>query len=137
MKRDVFNCKNLRKENLNSEFKQNVPSFVDIKYESYILIPINSLSHLRLKWSKISKLFEKESNRSNFKKLSVKANIIIEINSIDDLEFIYRFSEWIPEHWDLELRFDSTYLKFNIRLNTILINYPVSLELIMISFIIY
>ena len=86
----------------------------DTKHESYILIPMNSLSHLWLKWSKIINLFEKESNMLNFKKLSVKANIIIEINYIDDLEFVYRFSEWIPEHWNLKLRFDSTYLKFNI-----------------------
>ena len=114
MKLDAFNGKNLRKENLNTEFTQNAPSLADTKHESYILIPMNSLSHLRLKWSKIINLFEKESNRLNFKKLSVNANIIIEINDIDDLEFVYRFSEWIPEHWNLELRFDSTYLKFNI-----------------------
>ena len=109
-KLDSFNCKNLRKDNLTTKFTQDVLSFMDIKHESYILTPINSLSHLRLKWSKFTNLFEKESNKLNFKKLYLNANVIIELNSINDLEFVYQFSEWILEHWNFELRFDSTYV---------------------------
>ena len=80
----------------------------DLDNESCILIPKNNLSYIKLFLRDISYILENEFNVVNFKSLSLKAKIIIEISSMDDLTEINKLKEYFPERSELTISYSDT-----------------------------
>ena len=106
---DKITGDNFRKDILAKKFTSVDISLTELKKERYILIPKNSLSSLRLEMNNIAKLFKNEINQSKFRTLLSNTNIVIILKSSEDLKdfkSLRNFSEYIPEHTNLELNDD-------------------------------
>ena len=80
----------------------------DLKNESCILIPKNNLSCIRLRLKDISNIFENEINVANFKSLSSKTKIIIELSSVNSLAELNKLKEYFSNNSELEIKFSPT-----------------------------
>ena len=96
--------KNLWKEVLPSEstFK-NIP-LNEINWDSYFLIPKNSLNYVKLDCNQISNILKIKINEEGFKSLSTNAKITIQLRTMMDLESFDKFYEFVPEHAELEFK---------------------------------
>ena len=80
----------------------------DLKVDDCILIPKNNLSYIKLNLKNFANILENEINIANFKSLSLKTKIIIEICSMEDLAELNKLKEYFPEHSELEIDFSDT-----------------------------
>ena len=101
---------NLRKQILTTQFTPSDLSLAVLSNEEYAIIPKNSLNHIRLTWNSIPCLLRNETNKLNFKLLSPKTKIIITLDSMYDFEVLNKFSEFVPDHSELELNNEYTNL---------------------------
>ena len=99
---------NLKKENLTTKISLEDLSLDDLNNESCILIPRNNLLCIKLNLRDMYKIFENEINVRNFKSLSLKTKIIIEISTIKELVELNKLKEYIPEHSELAIYFSNT-----------------------------
>ena len=106
-----IHVENLKKENLTTKTPLEGLSLADLKNESCILIPRNNLSWIKLILSDIPNIFENEINVRNFKSLSFKTKIIIEISSMNDLVKLNKLKEYFPEHSELAISYSLTKIK--------------------------
>ena len=98
-----IHVENLKIENLPTKITLEDLSLDDSNSESYILIPKNNLSCIKLNLEYISNLFENEISVTEFKSLSLKTKIIIENCSMDDLAELNKLKEHFPEHSELAI----------------------------------
>ena len=101
-------ARNLKKENLTTKIALEGLSLDDLNNESCILIPKNSLSGIQLDLRDTSSIFANEISVKNFKSLSSKTKIIIELSSMDDLAKLNKIKEYFPEHSELKIGFPDT-----------------------------
>ena len=96
--------KNLWKEVLTSKstFK-NIP-LNEINWDSYFLIPKNSLNYVKLDCNQISNILKIKTNEEGFKSLSTNTKITIQLRTMMDLESFDKFYEFVPDHAELEFK---------------------------------
>ena len=105
---EEIHAENLKKENLDTKTPHEGLSLNDLKNESCILISRNNLSCIKLNIKKIVYIFENEISVTNFKSLSLKTKIIIEIFSMNDLALLNELKEYFPEHSELAIDYSDT-----------------------------
>ena len=76
--------------------------------ESCILIPRNNLSCIQLDLIDFANIFENIINVANFKSLSFKTKIIIQLSSMNDLAELNKLKEYFPEHSELKISYHPT-----------------------------
>ena len=103
-----IHAENFKKENVTIKTPFESLSLDDLKNESYILIPRNNLSCIKLDFGELSYIFENKINGTNFKSLSLKTKIIITLFSMDDLAELNKLKEYFPEHSELEISYSPT-----------------------------
>ena len=119
---DEIHVENLKKENLTSKTQLEGLSLGYLKNESCILIPKNKLSYINLNLINIFNIFGNEINVRNFKSLSLKTKIIIELSSMDDLSELNKLKEYFPDHSELTIDFSDTNKILKYWFNNIKIN---------------
>ena len=80
----------------------------DLNSENCILIPRNNLSYIKWNFKNIFNIFENEINLINFKSLSLKTKIVIELSSIDELAELSKLKEYFPVHSELKINYSGT-----------------------------
>ena len=104
----TINFEKFKKENLITKTPLEGLSLDDLKVDDCILIPKNNLSYIKLNLKNFANILENEINIANFKSLSLKTKIIIEICSMEDLAELNKLKEYFPEHSELEIDFSDT-----------------------------
>ena len=105
---ETIKAENLNKENLTTEIPHEGLSLSDLNNESCILIPRNNLSCIQLDLIDFANIFENIINVANFKSLSFKTKIVIELSSIEDLAKLNKLKEYFPEHSELKISYCPT-----------------------------
>ena len=98
-----IHVENVMKENLAIESQLEGLLLGDLKNKSCILIPRNNLSRIEWNFKNMSNIFENKINLINFKSLSLKTKIIIQLFSMKDLVKLNKLKEYFPEHSELEI----------------------------------
>ena len=104
----TIDVENLKKENLTTKTPFEDLSLDDLKKESCILIPRNNLSCIKWNFENISNTLENGINVANFKSLSLKTKIIIEVSSMNDLAELNKLKECFPDHSELKISYSDT-----------------------------
>ena len=99
---------NFKKENLDTKTPLECLSLGNLNNESCILISRNNLSWIKLKWRNIFNIFKNEINVINFKSLSLKTKIVIELSSMKNLAELNKLKEYFPEHSELAISYFDT-----------------------------
>ena len=78
-----------------------------------IVAPINGLVEIRLKFLMLRRLLKEEQNEIGFASLSSSTNVLIKLESMDDALKFVKFSKYVPNHSQLDLKFG--YYKFKLK----------------------
>ena len=105
---EAIAAEDIKKENLTTKTPSECLSFCNLNNESFILIPKNNLSCIKLKLWDMSYIFENEINVTNFTSLSLKTKIIVKLFSMKDLAKLNKLKEYFPKHSELEISYTPT-----------------------------